>query len=55
MGLNDEPGQRKRPHTTSTQPLSLREGHLASDNWWNPFPSPGYMLLYKDELTLCGS
>ena len=22
------PGQRKRPHTTSTQPLSLRAGYL---------------------------
>jgi hypothetical protein len=26
------PGQRKRPRTTSTQPQSLREGHLAPHN-----------------------
>ena len=26
-------GQRKRPHTTSTRPLSLLEGHLASGSW----------------------
>ena len=32
-----EPGQRKRPRTTSTQPLSLHEGHLAPDSWWNQY------------------
>ena len=43
------------PRITSTQPQSLREGHRASDTWWNHLPSPGYMILYKDELSLCGS
>ena len=27
------PGQRKRPHPASTQPLSLREGYLAPERW----------------------
>jgi hypothetical protein len=30
------PGQRKRPHTASQQPLSLRDGNLAHESWWNP-------------------
>ena len=29
------PGQRKRPHTTSAQPLSLHEEYLAPDSWYN--------------------
>jgi hypothetical protein len=32
-------GQRKRPHTSSTQPLSLHQGYLASDNRCNPLLS----------------
>ena len=31
----------KRPRITSTQPQSLREGHRASDTWWNHLPYPG--------------
>jgi hypothetical protein len=27
------PGQRKRPHPASTQPLSVREGYLAPESW----------------------
>ncbi len=34
-----EPGQRKRPHTASQQPLSLRDGNLAPEIWWNPIPA----------------
>jgi hypothetical protein len=29
--IHDAPGQRKRPRTTSTQPLSLHQRHLAPD------------------------
>jgi hypothetical protein len=27
------PGQRKRPYTASTQPLSLRDGYLVPHRW----------------------
>jgi hypothetical protein len=33
------PGQRKRPHYPSSTPLSLHDGNLAHNNWWNPLPA----------------
>ena len=29
----------KRPHHPSSTPLSLHDGNLASDSWWNPQPA----------------
>ena len=45
------PGQRKRPRTTTTQPLSLHEGHLASDSWWNRIAWPFVILSVTKHLS----
>ncbi len=44
-------GQRKRPRTTTTQPLSLHEGHLASDSWWNRIAWPFVILSVTKHLS----
>ena len=45
----------QRPRITSTQPQSVREGHRASDTWWNHLPYPGYMRLYNDHYSRTSS
>jgi hypothetical protein len=34
-GQRRGPGRRKRPHPSSQQPPSLREGNMAPESWWN--------------------
>src|SRR5437588_7070994 len=36
-----EPGRRKRPHPSSTQPPSLHLGYQAFFDWWNTWFSDG--------------